>query len=110
MTKRNSLLGRSKPAERLTREEKAALDQADAPPQPKAPPVKAQPPKGPDAKAPDANNTGKQTKVKKAQLKFHWTVDCPECGFKVSGGGDPKPGQRLARCGRCKVHIFLAGK
>ena len=72
--------------------------------------MKAQPPKGPDAKAPDANNTGKQTKVKKAQLKFHWTVDCPECGFKVSGGGDPKPGQRLARCGRCKVHIFLAGK
>ena len=110
MTNRNSLLGRSRPAERLTRDEKAALDRADAPPQPKSPPVRARPPKAPDAKALEADNTGKQTKVKKAQMKSHWTVNCPECGFKVSGGGDPQPGQRLARCGRCKVHIFLAGK
>ena len=31
MTNRNSLLGRFRPAERLTREEKAALDQARRP-------------------------------------------------------------------------------
>ena len=43
-------------------------------------------------------------------MKLHWTTECPACGFKVAGSGDPKPGQRLARCGRCKVNIFLSGK
>ena len=94
MTNRNSLLGRARPTERLTKEEKAALDRAPTPP-PIHPPNKT---------------SAKQTKVRKDQLKFHWTVECPECGFKVSGGGNPQPGQRMARCGQCKVHLFLEGK
>ena len=36
-------------------------------------------------------------------LKFRWSIECPDCGFKVTGNGQPQPGQRLARCGRCKV-------
>ena len=100
MTNRNSLLGRARPKERLTKEEKAALDRATTAPAPTHPPAN-----------PPQNKTGaKQTKVRKDQLKFHWTVECPECGFKVSGGGNPQPGQRMARCGQCKVHLFLEGK
>ena len=41
MTNRNLLLGRSKPSERLSREEIAALDQSTAPP---APPARPKPP------------------------------------------------------------------
>ena len=43
MTNRNSLLGRSKPRERLTKEEITALDKATAAaaPAPKPPPAKA---------------------------------------------------------------------
>ncbi len=62
MTNRNSLLGRSKPSERLTREEITALDKATVPPAP-----------------------------------------------ATAGDGQPKPGQRLARCGRCKVVLVLGG-
>ena len=40
MTNRNLLLGRSKPSEKLTREEIAALDRVTAPP---APPAKPKP-------------------------------------------------------------------
>ena len=36
MTNRNSLLGRAKPSEKLTREEIAALDKATVPPAPPA--------------------------------------------------------------------------
>ena len=67
MAKRTSLLGRSRPSERLTREEIAALDKVTLPPEP--------PPKPPGNK----------------------------------GDGQPKPGQRLARCGRCKVVLVLGG-
>ena len=38
MTNRNSLLGRSRPREKLTREEIAALDKATVPPAPPAKP------------------------------------------------------------------------
>ena len=38
MTKRTSLLGRSRPSERLTREEIATLDKATVPPEPPAKP------------------------------------------------------------------------
>ena len=37
MTNRNSLLGRSKPSEKLTREEIAALDKVTVPPVPPRP-------------------------------------------------------------------------
>ena len=96
MTNRNLLLGRSKPSEKLTREEIAALDKATVPPVP--------PPK-PSGK----NGGGPQRMVRRDLLKFRWSLECPGCGFKVTGDGQPKPGQRLARCGRCKVVLVLGG-
>ncbi len=92
------LLGRSKPGERLTRAEIAALDQAAAPP---APPAKPQPAV--------KKGGGQQRTVRRDLLKFRWSLECPGCGFKVAGEGQPKPGQRLARCGRCKVVLVLGG-
>ena len=102
MTNRNRLLGRSKPSERLTQEEIAALDQVTAPPASPAPPTK--PPK-----ATGKTGGGQQRTVRRNLLKFRWTLECPGCGFKVTGEGQPKPGQRLARCGRCKVVLVLGG-
>ena len=103
MTNRNSLLGRSKAREKLTREELAALDKVTAPPVPPALPTK-QP-----AKPPEQKSGGTQRKVRKDLLKFRWSIECPGCGFKVTGNGQPRPGQRLARCGRCPVALFLGG-
>ena len=96
MTNRNLLLGRSKPSEKLTRAEIAALDQSAAPPAP--------PPKPPRKKG-----SGQQQMVRRDLLKFRWNLECPGCGFKVTGEGQPKPGQRLARCGRCKAVLVLGG-
>ena len=96
MTNRNSLLGRAKPSEKLTREEIAAPDKATVPPVP--------PPK-PSGK----NGGGPQRMVRRDLLKFRWSLECPGCGFKVNGDGQPQPGQRLARCGRCKVVLVLGG-
>ena len=98
MTNRNLLLGRSKPSEKLTRAEIAALDQANAPP---APPAKP--------KATGKKGGGQQRMVSRDLLKFRWSLECPGCGFKVAGEGQPRPGQRLARCGRCKVVLVLGG-
>ena len=77
MTNRNSLLGRSKARERLTREEVAALEKATAPPIHK--PRQAKPPEN---KTSDTQRT-----VRKNLMKFHWTMECPEYGFKVAGSG-----------------------
>ena len=106
MTNRNVLLGRSKPSEKLTREEIAAafaalilkrfLDQVTVP---SAPPVKP----------PGKKGGGPQRMVRRDLLKFRWSLECPGCGFKVTGDGQPQPGQRLARCGRCKVVLVLGG-
>ena len=96
MTYRNLLLGRSKPSEKLTREEIAALDKVTVPP---APPVKP----------PGKKGGGPQRMVRKNLLKFRWSLECPGCGFKVTGDGQPKPGQHLARCGRRKVVLVLGG-
>ena len=49
------------------------------------------------------STSGQQRTVRREILKFRWSLECPGCGFKVTGEGQPKPGQRLARCGRCKV-------
>ncbi|KKZ13623.1 MAG: hypothetical protein TQ37_03945 [Candidatus Synechococcus spongiarum 15L] len=106
MTNRKSLLGRSRPADRLSKSDREALERAAAEPAPESPPAKASPAKN---TAPPAN-AGKEASVRKSQLKFHWTAECPACGFKVAGGGNPQPGQRLARCGRCKLNIYLKGK
>ena len=95
MTNRNMLLGRSRSKEKLSKEEIAALDQANVPP---APPAK-----------PTGNKGGPQRMVRRDLLKFRWSLECPGCGFKVTGDGQPKPGQRLARCGRCKLVLVLGG-
>ena len=92
---RNLLLGRSKPSEKLTRAEIAALDQAAAPPAPPKPSGK--------------KGGGRQRTVQRGLLKFRWSLECPGCGFKVNGEGQPRPGQRLARCGLCKVVLVLGG-
>ena len=99
MTNRNSLLGRSKHREKLTREEIAALDEVTVPPVPPVPP----------AKPPGKKGGGTQRMVRKDLLQFRWSLECPGCGFKVTGEGQPQPGQRLARCGRCKVVLVLGG-
>ena len=97
MTNRNLLLGRSKPSEKLSREEIAALDKVTAPPAPTPPPAK-----------PSGKKVGNQQRmVSRDLLKFRWSFECPGCGFKVTGDGHPQPGQRLARCGRCKVVLVL---
>ena len=73
MTNRNLLLGRSKPSERLSREEIAALDQATAPPAPPKPPA--------------MKGGGQQRTVRRDLLKFRWSLECPGCGYKVAGEG-----------------------
>ena len=98
MTNRNLLLGRSKPSEKLTREEIDALDKVTAPPAPAAKP-----------KPTGKKGGGQQQMVRRELLKFRWSLDCPGCGFKVTGEGQPKPGQRLARCGHCKLVLTLGG-
>ena len=102
MTNRNSLLGRSKPNEKLTRAEIAALDKVTVP-EPKPQPTSE--PEKPSAK----KGGGPPRMVRRDLLKFRWSLDCPGCGFKVTGEGQPQPGQRLARCGRCKVVLVLGG-
>ena len=78
MAKRTSLLGRSRPSEKLTRKEIAALDEATVPPVP-------------PAKPPGKKGGGTQRMVRKDLLKFHWSLECPGCGFKVTGNGQPQP-------------------
>ena len=97
MTNRNLLPGRSKPSEKLILAEIAALDQVTAPPP------------APPAKPPGKKGGGQQRTVRRDLLKFRWSLECPGCGFKVTGDGQPKPGQRLARCGRCKLVLVLGG-
>ena len=126
MRNRDSLLGRARPADRLTKEQIAALDRATStPPAPPAPTKPTAPPATP-APAPTANKPEKPRskqaakptapkngpvihKVRRDQLSFRWSADCPGCGFKVVGHGHPTAGQRLARCGRCKVILVLEG-
>ena len=110
MTNRNSLLGRSKPRERLTKEEITALDKATAPaaPAPKPPPAKAS--ANTPAKPPVNTKVPKQRGLRRDHLNIRWTAECPECGFKVAGDGQPQAGERMARCGRCKTVMFLEGK
>ena len=35
--------------------------------------------------------------VRRDLLKFRWSLECPGCGFKVTGDGQPKPGQSVWR-------------
>ena len=111
MSNRNSLLGRSRPEDRLSKADREALERATKEPAPSQ-----APPKLPPAKPAPAGNTrtpanvGKDGTVRQDQLRFHWTTECPACGFKVAGNGNPQAGQRLARCGHCKLNIFMKRK
>ena len=96
MAKRTSLLGRSRPSEKLTREEIAVLDKVTLPPET-------------PAKPPENRGSGLKLKVRNDMLKFRWSLECPGCGFKVTGDGQPQLGQPLARCGRCKLVLVLGG-
>ena len=96
MSKRTSLLGRSRPSERLTREEIAALEKMTVPPTP-------------PAKPPWKNGGDPLRMVHKDLLTFCWSLECPGCGFKATGDGQPQLGQCLGRCGRCKVVLVLGG-
>ena len=87
MPDRNSLLGRSRPSEKLSRQEIAALDK-----------VTTTPPRHQPASASDNQGNPKKLKVPAKALNFHWTMPCPSCGRKAAGQGIPKAGQRLARC------------
>ena len=126
MRNRDSLLGRPRPAERLTKEQIAALDKETSPPtappaprKPTAPPARqetkptANKPEKPRSKPPAKPTAPKNGpvihKVRRDQLSFRWSTDCPACGFRVNGDGHPTPGQRLARCGRCKVTLVIEG-
>ena len=80
MTNRNPLLGRSTPSEKLSKEEIAALDKVTAPP---APPAKP--------KQTGKKGGGPQQMVRRDLLKFRWSLECPGCGFKVTGAS-PSPG------------------
>ena len=97
MTNRASQLGRSRPSEKLTREDVVALDKATL--SPETPPL-----------PPGNQGSGLKLKVRKDLLKFRWSLECPGCGFKVTGDGQPQLGQRLARCGRCKLVLVLGGE
>ena len=94
MTNRNQLLGRSKPSEKLTREEIADLDTVTTPP---------------PAKQPASNPPRLKLQVSPSAIQLRWTALCPSCGRKASGQGNPKPGQRLARCGGCRGELYLGG-
>ena len=98
MTNRNLLLGQSKPSEKLSKEEIAARDRVTASPAPTTKPKPA-----------GKKGSGPQRMVRRDLLKFRWSLECPGCGFKVNGEGQPQPGQRLARCGRCKLTLVLGG-
>ena len=132
MINRKPLLGRSKPGERLTREEIAALENVTTPPVHPGP-ANGKPPGNKGGRPqvdrggfPQVNGDGRpqvnrgggpqgdngagpKLTVPRDLLKFRWSLECPGCGFKVNGDGQPQPGQRLARCGRCKL-IILLGK
>ena len=72
MTNRNVLLGRSKPSEKLTGEEIAALDKATTPPAPTTPP----------AKPPGKKGGGQQRTVRRDLLKFRWSLELPRLRFQ----------------------------
>ena len=76
MPDRNSLLGRSRPSESLTREEIADLDKVTAP-QPRSQPVST----------PAKLANPKKLKVPTKALNFHWSFPCPPCGRKAAGTG-----------------------
>ena len=76
MAKRTSLLGRSRPSEKLTGDEIAVLDKVALPP-------------GPPAKPPENRGSGLKLKVRKDLLKFRWSLECPGCGFRSPAMANP---------------------
>ena len=83
MTNRNLLLGRSKPSEKLSREEIVALDRVTAPPA-----LPAKPPKA-------TGKTGggqQQRMVRRDLLKFRWSFECPVAVSRSPARASPSPG------------------
>ena len=91
MTNSYRILGRPNAGERLSRAEIATLEEVAPPPKPQRPSVNRE-----------------NVKVKSSVITWRWAVVCPKCGFKLSGQGNPKPGDRLARCGGCRRTLYLA--
>ena len=88
MTNRNKILGLPRAGERLSRSEISSLEKAAAPPKPSV--------------------NRENVKVKASAVTWRWTVVCPKCGFKASGQGNPKQGERLSKCGGCRRTLYLA--
>ena len=97
MTNRNQLLGRSKPSEKLTREEIADLDTVTTPP---------------PTTQPALNPPRLKLQVSPSAIQLRWTALCPSCGRKAGGQGEsearaaPGPVRRVsggALPGRCPV-------
>ena len=82
MTNRNVLLGRSKPSEKLTREEIDALDKVTVPPVPTTP----------SAKPPGKKGGGSPRMVRRDLLRFRWSLECPGCGSRSTAMASPSPG------------------
>ena len=80
MTNKNLLLGRSKPSEKLTREEIAALDKATVPP---APPAK---------RADRKKGGGPQQMVRRDLLKFAGASSAPAAVSRSPAMASPSPG------------------
>ena len=87
------MLGRSRQGDKLSPDERRALEHVDAP----------KPSEGSQAPA-----AAPVVKVGRDRLTWSWTVLCPGCGFKCKGNGVPKSGQRLAWCGQCRRRLVLA--
>ena len=68
-----------RPRVKLTMEEVAALVKATLSPET-------------PAKPPEDSGIGLKLKVRKNLLKFRWSLQCPGCGFKVTGDGQPRLG------------------
>ena len=62
--------------------------------------------RGPNGGA--GNCRGRRGKNERSAITWRWIGLCPKCGFKVSGQGNPKSGERLARCGGCRRTLYLA--
>ena len=91
------MLGKPRRGERLTPQERAALERLTQPERPQQP------------ERPPQNDASSRLYLAKSKLAWQWTAMCPGCGNKIRGDSVPKPGARLSRCRQCKRVVYLAG-